>query len=278
MKLKYFGTAAAEGFPGIFCECPACQRARSRGGKNLRSRSQALVDDCLLIDFPADTLYHVYAFGLPLHKIENLIITHRHADHLYPNDFLQRKQTYAYFDGEEFPLNIYGSQPSVDLISSTLQQAGCATQKRWELFELLPFETRPIGKHWVTPLKAKHDFQTFPYIYQISDGEKNMLYGNDTGVFLDETWAYLEEKRPYFSLVSLDCTAGNIEVDYDCHMNLRQDAEVKKRLLDMGCADANTIFYVHHFSHNCGAVYDDFVPIAAEKGFLVSYDGCEVTF
>lgn len=278
MKLKYFGTAAAEGFPGLFCECAYCQRARSLGGKNLRSRSQALVDDCLLIDFPADTLYHVYAFGLPLHKIENLLITHRHGDHLYPTDLLQRKETYAFFDGDAFALNIYGSQPSVDWISSTLQQAGCAKQPRWELNELLPYETKKIGKHFVTPLKAKHDFKTYPYIYAISDGQKSLLYGNDTGVFLEETWDYLERERPYFSLVSLDCTAGNIEVDYDCHMNLRQDAEVKARLIDMGCADRNTVFYTHHFSHNGGAVYEDFVPLAAEKGFFVSYDGCEVTF
>lgn len=278
MKIKYYGTAAAEGFPGIFCECEYCVRARALGGKNLRSRSQALIDDCLLIDFPADTLYHVYAFGLPLHKIENLIITHRHPDHLYPTDFLQRKETYAFLSGKEFPLNIYGSQPTVDLISSTLQRAGCAKQKRWELYELMPYETRKIGKHLVTPLKAKHDYTTYPYIYDISDGDKHLLYGNDTGVFLDETWAYLEDKRPYYSFISLDCTAGNTEVDYDCHMNLREDAEVKERLIQMGCADEKTIFYVHHFSHNGGAVYDDFAPMAAEKGFGVSYDGCEIAF
>lgn len=276
MKLTYYGTAAAEGFPGIFCECEFCKRARSLGGKNLRSRSQALVDDSLLIDFPPDTLYHVYAFGLPLHKIHNVIVTHRHADHLYDNDFVQRRETYAYFDGEEFPLNIYGSQPTVDQISSRLQKAGAAKQKRWELFELAPFETRRIGAHFVTPLKAKHDFSAYPYLYDISDGEKRILYGNDTGVFLDETWEYLEKARPRYALVSLDCTAGLIEVDYDCHMNLRQAAEVKARLIDMGCADRDTVFVVHHFSHNGGAVYDDFAPVAAEKGFLTSYDGMEV--
>ena len=278
MKLTYYGTAAAEGFPGIFCECKYCKRARALGGKNLRSRSQALVNGTLLIDFPPDTLYHVYAFGLPLHKIRDVIITHRHADHLYENDFVQRRETYAYFDGEEFPLNIYGSQPTVDKISSALQQRGVARQNRWELFELAPFETRRIGVHDVTPLKAKHDFAAYPYLYDISDDEKRMLYGNDTGIFLEETWAYLEQARPYYSLVSLDCTAGIVEQDYDCHMNLRQAATVKDRLLEMGCADSKTVFVVHHFSHNGGAVYEDFVPIAAEKGFLVSYDGMELDF
>ena len=278
MKLKYYGTAAAEGFPGIFCECEYCKRARSLGGKNLRSRSQALVDGKLLIDFPPDTLYHVYSFGLPLHKIKNVIITHRHADHLYDNDFIQRRETYAYFDGEEFPLCVYGSQPTIDQISSRLQKSGAAKQKRWELFELAPYETRRIGEHDVTPLKAKHDFTVYPYIYDISDSKKRMLYGNDTGVFLDETWDYLEKNRPFYDLVSLDCTAGIIEHDYDCHMNLRQACEVRLRMIDMGCAGKDSIFVVHHFSHNGGAVYDDFAPVAAENGFLVTYDGMEVEF
>jgi len=34
MKVKILGTAAAEGWPALFCRCPACQRARKLGGKN----------------------------------------------------------------------------------------------------------------------------------------------------------------------------------------------------------------------------------------------------
>lgn len=60
------------------------------------------------------------------------------------------------------------------------------------------------------------------------------------------------------TLYRLDCTAGIIEHDYDCHMNLRQACEVRLRMIDMGCAGKDSIFVVHHFSHNGGAVYDDF--------------------
>ena len=51
MRLTYLGTAAAEGFPAIFCNCEYCNEARRLGGKNIRTRSQALVNDDLLIDF-----------------------------------------------------------------------------------------------------------------------------------------------------------------------------------------------------------------------------------
>ncbi|NLL16724.1 MAG: hypothetical protein GX264_05995, partial [Clostridiales bacterium] len=53
---------------------------------------------------------------------------------------------------------------------------------------------------------------------------------------------------------------------------------VRNRLLELGCADESTIFCMHHFSHNGRLIYDELVPIAKEKGFIVSYDGLEVEF
>ena len=56
MKLKYFGTAAYEGVPSLFCQCESCKRALALGGKNMRTRAQALIDDAILLDFNADTV------------------------------------------------------------------------------------------------------------------------------------------------------------------------------------------------------------------------------
>ena len=91
MKIKYFGTAAAEGFPGMFCKCEVCERARQAGGRNFRTRSQALIDGKLLIDFPPDTYMHVLYGGLDLAAVNSCIITHGHSDHLYASDLEMRK-------------------------------------------------------------------------------------------------------------------------------------------------------------------------------------------
>lgn len=48
MKLQYLGTAAAEGWPALFCECDHCKRAKEAGGRNIRTRSQAVIDDTLM--------------------------------------------------------------------------------------------------------------------------------------------------------------------------------------------------------------------------------------
>ena len=55
MKFRFLGTAAAEGIPALFCECAVCKEAREKGGRHIRTRSQALIDDDLLIDFNADS-------------------------------------------------------------------------------------------------------------------------------------------------------------------------------------------------------------------------------
>ena len=51
MKIKYLGTAAAEGVPAIFCRCEVCRKSKEAGGRNIRTRSQSIIDDRLLLDF-----------------------------------------------------------------------------------------------------------------------------------------------------------------------------------------------------------------------------------
>ena len=48
MKLQYLGTGGAEGFPGMFCACRACRRAREQ--KQYKARSCSLINDSVLID------------------------------------------------------------------------------------------------------------------------------------------------------------------------------------------------------------------------------------
>ena len=54
MKVIFVGTSAGEGYPGVWCECPNCTKARLLGGRNIRGNSCALVDDDFLIDSDDD--------------------------------------------------------------------------------------------------------------------------------------------------------------------------------------------------------------------------------
>ena len=53
MKIKYYGTGDGYGIPEPFCSCRLCAYAREHGGKDIRTRSQAVIDD-IMIDFSKD--------------------------------------------------------------------------------------------------------------------------------------------------------------------------------------------------------------------------------
>ena len=67
------------------------------------------------------------------------------------------------------------------------------------------------------------------------------------------------------------------DLNYHGHGCLGRDIRFRTLLKEAGVADDNTVFVLNHFSHNGGKVtYDEFVKIAAEQDFEISYDGMEV--
>jgi len=275
MKIKYLGTAAAEGMPALFCVCDACKKARKRGGKNIRTRSQAIVNDKLLIDFPCDTYMHILQNGIDLTDIHHCIITHIHGDHYYPTDMVYVKPGFAELPEDYTGLHIYGSSDIAEEMERIKEKTGGLTDYRC----IPAFEPFQIEDFTVTPLKARHG-AVDPYIYIIDDGKSQLLYANDTDLFPEETWAYLAEKKPKLDLVSMDCTGGAYEdLSYIGHMCLGRNIKCRERLLEIGVCDENTKFVLNHFSHNgLNTVYDDFVKIAEEHGFMATYDGMETEF
>ena len=276
MKFHYYGTAAAEGVPSMFgCGCEVCKIAREVGGRHIRTRSQAAVDGRLLIDFPPDTCAHVLYGGLDLGNISSCIITHDHSDHFYLKDLQMRAE---WFSTPEFkgPLTVYGTRQIGDLVNPFIENAGLDKQGRVAFKEVQPFVRFEADEYGITPLKAAHGDCAGAVIYLIEKDNKSILYGNDTAYFPEETWSYFAEVRPYINFVSLDCTFGFREDTGTTHMNFGANLEVRARLEELGCADNNSRYCAHHFSHNGKTSYDEMVKAAEEKGFLVSYDGMEV--
>ena len=276
MKFKFLGTAAEEGIPALFCKCENCRKARRMGGKNIRMRSQALINSELLIDFNADTYTYSLRYGIDMADIHNCIITHAHADHLYAENINLRLPALSTIPDRK-PFNIYGTAPVTEKLNQIFKRdnpmednvACFHTVSTYKPFKVLDYE--------ITAFDARHDPKSGPVIYMIRQGGKTILYGNDTGCIFDETYQYFKDNNIRFDLVSLDCTEGFKEMDYDVHMNVERCLNVKNTLLKNGNADGDTLFYINHFSHNGKFVlYDEMVDKAKEQGFYVSYDGLEV--
>jgi phosphoribosyl 1,2-cyclic phosphate phosphodiesterase len=277
MKFQYLGTAAAEGIPAVFCTCERCKRSWEIGGRALRTRSQAIIDGRLLIDFPADAYAHALAYGVDYSKIHHLLMTHSHSDHLYPTEFEMMRNGFSHLP-DDYRMTVYGGESAWEklekAISPKLTESGLLSYRT-----IVPFDEFDADKYHIVALPARHDKGSSPLFYQISDGQKTMLYAHDTHYFVDEVWDFWEKTKPHFDFVSLDCTNAMLPLTYIGHMGLVENVEVKKRMIDMGIADDSTKFVCNHFSHNgLEVVYDDFVPIAAKEGFMTSYDGMKIEF
>ena len=277
MKILYMGTAAAEGWPGLFCSCPICSHARKNGGKNLRTRTQALLDDSLLIDFPPDTYSHALQYGLNLGSVRTLLVTHSHMDHWFPTDIIHRHEHFGH--GAEGVLDIYGNE---------------AVEKAFYDHILIDrFKPHPIdgvvhfhpthggdqihSNGWeITAVPADHDKREECLVYICRKDGKTVFYGHDTGCDLSpEAWAMLKRER--YDLISLDATMGRKTIG-GYHMGLPDVETVLQKLTEEGCVDDHTVKVINHFSHNGGMTHDELTAWGAGRGILAAYDGMEVEF
>ena len=80
MKLRFLGTGTSNGVPVIGCDCEVC---RSNDSRDKRLRTSALLeveDTRILIDCGPD--FRQQILPIPFHKIDGVLITHIHYDHV----------------------------------------------------------------------------------------------------------------------------------------------------------------------------------------------------
>lgn len=266
MKITFLGTCAAEGTPAFFCECDVCNKAREKGGRNIRSRSQCLIDGQLLIDYPADTYMHTINHGFSLKDIKAVLITHTHGDHFYVGDINMNRPPSA-MNKEYYRLPFYGNSHMTSILDDNF---GDGKDANISINHIATFEEINVDEYKIIPLRALHDRRQECLIYSIEKNNKRFLYGNDTGLFPQETMDRIKGIR--YDVISLDTTTGK-DKDGNNHMGFEDIVEMKKRLIENGNGDAETTFVAQHFSHNCGYIYDETVELLKPTGFVVAYDG-----
>ncbi len=278
MKLKFLGTAAAEGIPSMFCDCEVCREAKNRGDKNIRTRSQAVLDDKIIFDFNADTYMHFLAHDLDIKNIRTCLLTHSHDDHLYPEELKLLRPNFSYRPISE-PFTIYTGKSGFDRIDALIQKF---PEVYFDTKLLTPFEPFDVDCYTVYALPATHPAQTSPFVFIVEKDNKVMLYNHDTSMYPNETITFLKNFGKKFDFITSDCTGGAQELPdgYAGHMNIRRNLELRDLFIELNLYDSNAPWYLNHFSHNSGltVLFEEFSEIAATYGFMTSYDGCEVEF
>jgi len=267
MKVTLLGTSGAEGWPGLFCDCTACAKARTMRGKNIRTRSSALIDGVIKIDFPPDILHQVITYDLDLRAMKALFFTHGHDDH-FSGPELQYLSDYFVTTPLPCPLPVYGPPEVIRFLEHRLDLARVPVT----LHVMEPWRTVCIAGYRVTPLLAQHDpTQTcFNYIIQDREGA-TVLYASDTGWYDEVTWKFLRTWQ--LDGIVAECSKGPIDGGYMAHMCISDVCRMRKKLIAEGSFRADAPMVTTHFSHLGGLMHDELEAILGPEGISTGYDG-----
>ena len=111
-------------------------------------------------------------------NVRHCLITHNHPDHLYAKDIKTLKDGYSHMS-DDYIITYYAT----DIAGKDIEVA-ISTIKKAAFKKVKPFDILDLDKYNVTVLPAIHDEKSGPVIYQISDGEKTVLYAHDTHFYM----------------------------------------------------------------------------------------------
>lgn len=273
MTFTILGTAAAEGWPALWCPCEACAEARRLGGKNIRRRSAYQLGDRIHVDFGPDSFAQMLEFDLRYERLEHLLITHSHYDHICPQELHYRSPGFAPEADPERILNIHGNEQvrlKLSSIGHTLEEC------RARFVPVTPFEPIDLGEGIIaTPLPADHASEEEAVIYLFERDGRTLLQGNDSGWFPEPTWDFLATKQ--LDIAILECTYGPREGGYH-HLGANEVIEVRERLRKLGALSRDSQVVATHFSHNGGWLHERLEGFFAPHDIEVAFDGMQLDF
>ena len=283
MNLTFLGTGAAEGIPGLWCTCERCQAARRGGERSRRLRCVLAIDGRLLIDCGPDLLAASARYDVDLSRVQTLLITHEHSDHLYLPNLECRGGDFC---PTPLPtLDVYGSAGAVGKIRGPRDDEDVHAREEslhLRTHAVSAFQTWEADGYRVTALRARHGGPSMePLFYAIGDGHSSILYAHDTGPFPEETWAHLTEppdgRRWAFDLVSIDATMGLLERSGETHLNLHQVVGHRDRLARAGVLKPGARVLANHFSHNGTPAHPALAERLAGRSIEPAFDGLTIT-
>jgi len=210
MQLIMLGVGSSAGTPVVGCNCDTCI---SNDTRNKRTRcSSAIVlpsGHTILIDTGPDLRQQALREGL--NRVDAVLYTHTHADHLHGIDDLR---AFCQIQKQQIPL--YGSVETMQHIANKFPYVLREPSSFWDLPVLA---VKPVSKAFelfgntVTPIPVKHGNSDI-LGYRIG----NIAYITDVSAIPDTSLALLEG----LDTLLLDCLRFK---SHPTHINLEQSLE-----------------------------------------------------
>lgn len=254
MKIKFLGTAAGWPLPRLGCNCQICI---SKNPKDIRSRTQILINDYLLLDAGFDTYLHLKN-NIRANKLKAVAISHEHPDH-----------TAGFWDLSK----IYNREEKLKLIIAaktyrkirkvyltTAFEALAEMEK--DAFEAGSYKVE-IGDLKVQLLPVNHTDSSYGIL--VTEGKRSLFYAPDFLTFPESTITKVKKTE----IILMD---GSDKKPTFNHQSIDQGIVLGKKLA------AKNIYFVH-IGHNTFP-HREFESYVLKKGgsnLHIPYDGLEIT-
>jgi phosphoribosyl 1,2-cyclic phosphate phosphodiesterase len=252
MQLTMLGVGSSAGTPMLGCNCATCT---SNDPRNNRTRCSSLITldngEIILIDSGPDLRNQSLREGL--RRIDAVLYTHTHADHLHGIDDLRG---FCQLQRSQIPL--FGSAEAMAHIKEKFGYTLREASNFWDLPVLKinpvsgPFE---IFDQTITPIPLKHGNSEI-YGYRIGD----IAYLTDVSAIPDSSLQLLKGLK----LLLLDCLRYTTHYT---HINLEQSLQYASQI-------GAEITYLIHMTHEL-----EYIELTTKlpDGVYVGYDGLKIT-
>lgn len=266
MKILLMGTGGADGIPAFYGNDRVSEYARQHKGKDIRSRSAALVDDVLKIDLGPDTHSQMTRYGLRARDWDSLFFTHSDSDHLIVAEI--QYALFPFVECDRLEYTIYANSVVLDRIRSKYPS--------WpmDLVELKKYVPVEADGYSVTPIHATHKDDEECHNLLIERDGKKFLYATDTGYYREEVFAFLAGKQ--IDALVIECSDGYHKTPYIGHMDINQCVEVVGRLRENGAIRTDAQVYTTHHTANGGGTHAELAETLAPYDIQPGYDGLEI--
>ena len=298
MKITFLGTSAAEEYPGIWCDCEHCAKARALGGRNIRRNSSIFIDDDVMIDMGKTAHIQAERFGLNMRRIETLIVTHSHSDHFDTHMLWARQMTPSYDalpddDKRKVASPRFSALPRLTIIGSRQVSAALAAEIDYtgpaggiDFIVAEPYRSYKLSHKrqgsdasddlCVYTLTGNHDDNGAPSInYIVTRRERTFAYLTDTGWPIDSTLDALKLYK--YDFIITEGTFG-LGMDAEGHMRLDKNIRLLSFFNENGLWKNKPDYYLTHIAPHWAPPHDDYAPIVEAHGLKLAYDGLVLNY